>query len=218
MSRRCQVILVAASAAAFAAGLFLFFRVVYEHNKRLRVVEPGRFYRSGQMTAAGFTETVRRYKIRTIVNVQDEYPDPDLTLGPLSLGTIKERELCDRLGVKYVWLEPDLQPRSTPGGPRPKALGKFLALMDDPDSYPVLLHCKAGLHRTGVLTAVYRMEYQGWSRQAAFRELKAHGFGDVACTDANDYVQQYVLSYRPRPAARDGLRRADRITFSPASE
>jgi hypothetical protein len=209
MSRRGQVILVAAFAAAFAAGLYLFFRAAYEHNKRLRVVEPGRFYRSGQMTAAGFTDTVRRYKIRTIVNVQDDFPDPDLPLGPLSFGTIKESELCDRLGVKYVWLEPDLQPRSTPGGPRPKALDKFLALMDDPESYPVLLHCKAGLHRTGVLAAVYRMEYQGWSPEAAFRELKAHGFGDVACTAANDYVQQYVLGYRPRPPVPAGLRRAD---------
>ena len=34
--------------------------------------------------------------------------------------------------------------------------------MDDPDSYPVLIHCNAGLNRTGVMVAVYRMEYQGW--------------------------------------------------------
>ena len=33
---------------------------------------------------------------------------------------------------------------------------------------------------------------------AALRELKAHGFGDIYCTAANDYVRQYVLNYRPR--------------------
>jgi protein-tyrosine phosphatase len=198
MSRRGQVILVGTLLAAAVGGFYLFFRAVYEHGKRLRVVEPGRYYRCGQLTAAGFTDVVRSEGIRTIVNVQDEFPDPDLQLGPFSCDTIKESELCERLGVRYVWLEPDLQPRSTPGGPRPVVLDKFLALMDDPATYPVLLHCKAGLHRTGVLTAVYRMEYQGWSRESAYRELKAHGFGDSACTSANDYVYQYVLTYKPR--------------------
>ena len=60
----------------------------------------------------------------------------------------------------------------------------------------MLIHCKAGLHRTGILTAVYRMEYEGWTPAQAYRELKAHGFGDWACTSANDYVNEYVLQYR----------------------
>ncbi len=70
--------------------------------------------------------------------------------------------------------------------------------MDDEASYPVLIHCRAGLHRTGVLSAVYRMEYQGWSPLEAFEELRAHGFGTFACTAANEYVRQYVLTYRRR--------------------
>jgi protein tyrosine/serine phosphatase len=70
--------------------------------------------------------------------------------------------------------------------------------MDDPTNHPVLIHCRAGLHRTGVLTAVYRMEYEGWSTREAFNELKSNGFGDSACTSANEYVSQYVLAYRPR--------------------
>ena len=77
-------------------------------------------------------------------------------------------------------------------------IDEFLSLMDNPANRPVLLHCKAGLHRTGVLVAVYRMEYDGWDPLAAVEELKANGFGDVACTAANDYIQQYVLNYKPR--------------------
>jgi tyrosine-protein phosphatase SIW14 len=195
MTRQGQFVLVALLVIAFIGGCYAYFRPVYEHGKRLRVVEPGKFYRSGQMTAPGFEEAIRTYKIRTVVNVQNDYPDPDLARGVFRSDTVKERELCRRLGVNYVWLSPDLQPRSTPGGPRPAVLDEFLALLDDPDAYPILLHCKAGLHRTGVLTAVYRMEYQGWSRESAFRELKAHGFGDSDCTCANDYVSQYVLNY-----------------------
>jgi protein tyrosine phosphatase (PTP) superfamily phosphohydrolase (DUF442 family) len=198
MGRLGKIALVGFFVVAFALGSYAYFRAVYSHGKRLRVVEAGKFYRCGQLTAAGFREAVARYGIRTILNVQDDFPDPDIALSFLGSATIKERELCEQLGVRYVWLPPDLQPRSTPGGPRPAAIDEFLALMDDPASYPVLIHCKAGLHRTGVLTALWRMEYQGWSREAAFREMKAHGFGDWACTCANDYVEQYVLGYTPR--------------------
>ena len=70
--------------------------------------------------------------------------------------------------------------------------------MDDPANYPVLIHCKAGLHRTGILVAVYRMEYEGWTPQAAIRELKDNGFGEFVCSSANNYVQEYILTYRPR--------------------
>jgi len=34
---------------------FMYYRAQYTHAKRLRVVEPGELYRSGQMSVAGFT-------------------------------------------------------------------------------------------------------------------------------------------------------------------
>jgi hypothetical protein len=195
--------LIAALSVSFTVGLYFYYRTVWEHTKRLRAVEPGVFYRSGQMTAEGFEEAIRRYKIRTVINVQDDFPDPTLRETVWG-GKVSESEMCRRLGVRYVALSPDLQPRTTPGGPRPRVLDEFLAVMDREDVYPALIHCKAGLHRTGVLCAVWRMEYQGWSNQMAFRELRAHGFGDRACTRANDYVRQYVLDYAPR-TQRPGL-------------
>jgi protein tyrosine phosphatase (PTP) superfamily phosphohydrolase (DUF442 family) len=188
----------------------VFYRSVYAYGKRLRVVIPGRIYRSGQLTVAGFTDVVHQLGIQTIVNLQDDYPDPDLCQSFWDRRTTKESELCHRLGVRYVLIEPDLISRTRIPAERPAAIDRFLELMDDASIYPVLIHCKAGLHRTGLLSAVYRMEYQGWSNGEACRELRAHGFGDWACTSANDYVKQYVLTYRPglrrnrsRPADRD---------------
>jgi tyrosine-protein phosphatase SIW14 len=176
---------------------YVYYRWDYTHAKRLRVVEPGRVYRSGQMTVSGFEEAVRQYRIRTIVNLQDEYPDPDVDVGYFARGTEKEAALCRRLGVQYVYLQPDLIPRHEfRAGGRPRAIERFLAIMDDPANYPVLLHCRAGLHRTGCLTAVYRMEYDGWTPREAIREVKRHGFGDGACTSANDYIPQYILTYQ----------------------
>lgn len=172
------------------------YRNVYTFDKRLREVDPGRVYRSGEMTAAGFADAVARYKIRTILNLQDDYPDPDVTRSFWNWNTVKETELCRQLGVRYVLIKPDLIFRRRVPVERPAAVDAFLDLMDDPDAYPVLIHCKAGLHRTGCLTAVYRMEYQGWSPDRAYDELRAHGFGDWVCTSGNDYVNEYVLEYR----------------------
>jgi protein tyrosine/serine phosphatase len=149
------------------------------------------------MTASGFEEAVDRYHIRTIINLQDEFPDPDIALGYITRGTIKESELCRQLDVRYIFLGPDLISRKRIPYDRPPAIDRFLALMDDPATYPVLLHCRAGLHRTGVMVAVYRMEYEGWTREQVMAEMKAHGFGEWPCTTANDYITQYIESYKP---------------------
>jgi protein tyrosine/serine phosphatase len=198
MTKAWQFALVGGTAVfLFAIAPYVYFRSLYTTSKRLREVVPGRVYRSGQLTAEGFAEAVTRYQIRTIINVQDDNPDPNLFVSFWSGKRIKESELCSQLGVRYVKLAPDLVSRRAGPDRRPEVIEHFLAVMDREDTYPVLFHCKAGLHRTGILAAVYRMEYQGWSRAAAFRELKGHGFGTWACTSANDYVSQYVLEYRP---------------------
>src|SRR5438105_3682035 len=63
--------------AALLVGVpFLPVRAVYDHARRLRVGTPGKFYRCGQLTVAGFRDAIERYHIRTVVNVQDLYPDP----------------------------------------------------------------------------------------------------------------------------------------------
>jgi len=45
---------------------------------------------------------------------------------------------------------------------------------------PVLIHCKHGLDRTGLVSAMYRVVVQGWTKQAALDEMRKGGFGDEA--------------------------------------
>jgi protein-tyrosine phosphatase len=179
------------------------YRAQYIHAKRFREVEPGRFYRSGQMTAAGFRETIERYHIKTVVNLQHEEPDPLLADYWLGRGKIPEKELCEQLGVKYVLLTPDLLPPDNTLDKEPPAVTQWLELLDDEKNYPILLHCKAGLHRTGRLTAIYRMEYHGWSAGEALREAQANGYGLLASNESDKYVIQFIENYKPR---RRGIR------------
>jgi tyrosine-protein phosphatase SIW14 len=171
------------------------YRYQYIHAKRFREVIPGRLYRSGQMTAAGFRETIDRYRIKTVINLQHENRDPLLANHWLGKSTLHESELCKQLGVKYILLTPDLLPPNNRLDVIPPAVDEFLKIMDDESNYPVLLHCKAGLHRTGRLTAIYRMEYQGWSEGEALRELRANGYGFVAASERDEFVIQFIQNY-----------------------
>jgi protein tyrosine phosphatase (PTP) superfamily phosphohydrolase (DUF442 family) len=175
-----------------------YFRYHYAHAKRFRVVTPGTLYRSGQMTADGLREIVARDGVRTVINLQHEEPDPLLPDRWMGRGVVRESELCRALGVKYVLLTPDVIPPGLPLDRVPPVVDDFLAVLDDPANHPVLLHCKAGLHRTGRLTAIYRMEYQGWSEGEALRELRANGYGFVAASEADEFVVRFVQNYTPR--------------------
>lgn len=44
-------------------------------------------------------------------------------------------------------------------------------------SGPVLIHCLHGADRTGLVAAMYRMIYQGWTREEALDELQHGGYG-----------------------------------------
>ncbi|HKO96396.1 MAG TPA: tyrosine-protein phosphatase [Pyrinomonadaceae bacterium] len=54
----------------------------------------------------------------------------------------------------------------------------FLSLVNDPANFPVYVHCKGGKHRTGALTAAYRITHDGWTADQAFEEMKRYDFED----------------------------------------
>jgi hypothetical protein len=174
------------------------YRYEYVQAKRFREVTPGRFYRSGQMTVPGFREIIERFKIKTVINLQHEEPDPLLADRWLGGGKLPESELCQELGVRYVLLTPDILPPGNRLDSIPPVVDDFLKLLDDESNYPILLHCKAGLHRTGRLTAIYRMEYQGWTPGEALREARANGYGFIMASEADVYVIQFIENYVPR--------------------
>src|SRR5438105_5013533 len=78
------------------------YRDMYRYAKRLRVVTEGKVYRSGCLTAAGFEEAIKKYGIKTVLNLQDEAPDPALPNHYFTFATTPESEVCRRTGAKLV--------------------------------------------------------------------------------------------------------------------
>ncbi|WP_213937628.1 tyrosine-protein phosphatase [Pseudomonas sp. dw_612] len=56
---------------------------------------------------------------------------------------------------------------------------------------PVLMHCKHGSDRTGLMAAMYRVVVQGWSKEDALNEMTEGGFGDsIHFKDSVRYMMQ----------------------------
>ena len=183
-------------------------RLTYVQSKRMRVVSEGKLYRSGQMLADGFRAAHREHQFKSIVNLQDkeiataeDERDPRLAKSYFVNSKLRESEVAAELGVKFFQLDGAALNTDGTGG-RPKLLDDFLAVTDDADNYPMLIHCKAGLHRTGWMTAVWRMEYESWTPLNALEEMRANGFGTFKATDDNDYLKPYIFDYVPGVRAK----------------
>jgi tyrosine-protein phosphatase SIW14 len=167
--------------------LVLAFQVQNE-LRGLKVVREGVLYRSGQMTTDGLKRVLHDHGIRTVVSLRDA-PVPD-KLAP----DADEEEFCRRLGVRFYRLPP--QPWEARIGPPPVEpnVRKFREVMADPTNHPVLVHCFAGIHRTGAYCAIYRMEFEHWSNEQAIGEVMACGYGNFY--DDLD-ISGYLEHYRP---------------------
>jgi tyrosine-protein phosphatase SIW14 len=175
--------------------------------RNFHVVREGVLYRSGQMSLAGLQRTVHDYNIKTVVTLRDSAdpkdPPPDHD----------EEVYCRAAGITYVRISPRVwwSPNGLP--PAEKGVRRFREIMDNPANYPVLVHCFAGVHRSGAFCAVYRMEYEHWSNAEAMAELRSGGYSHL---DDEWDLLNYLEEYQPRwkhsdRAAREKSRQAKAV-------
>lgn len=98
-----------------------------------------------------------------------------------------EARLVEAAGMKFYRI-----PMTTHVPPTAEQLALFRQIVNDPAQQPVYVHCKGGKHRTGVMTAVYRMEQDGWTGDQAFKEMKRYKFGmDFLHSEFKRFVYNY---------------------------
>lgn len=134
------------------------------------------YYRGGQPEGHDFAD-LAALGIKTIIDLQ-EY------------GDTAEPEMVLAARMKYHRI-----PMNTRVPPTPEQLALFLQLVSDSASQPVYVHCAGGRHRTGVMTAVYRMTADGWTADQAFKEMKKYNFGpDFLHPEFKRFVYAYQLA------------------------
>ena len=174
--RVCVTVGVALTTIAVCAGAYYAHWVVARH--RLTVIADGVVYQSAQMPPEALLEVVEDHGIRTVIDLRKDGPLVAAEGGALAWA-----------GVEHVHL-----PMSQV--PAPETVGAFLQVMDDPANRPVLIHCEHGEGRSVILSALYRIEYEGWTPDEARRAARLFSFrGSFA---PGRKKGKYLLSYAAR--------------------
>lgn len=137
------------------------------------------YYRGAQPTGNDYA-ALAALGVKTVVN---------LTNG--EDGDAGERELVERQGMRYVNI-----PMTTRKPPTDTEIAAFLAAVDEEGA--VYVHCVGGRHRTGVMTAVYRMTRDGLTGAQAFQEMKQFKYGPDFL---HPEFKKFVYTYQPKAAA-----------------
>jgi protein tyrosine/serine phosphatase len=117
-------------------------------------------YFRGSQPSAVQMEQLKQLGIRTVIDLRR-----DRVTGAEDWAT--------RAGLQYFSI--DMKPSKAATEEQTEY---FLSLVNNPANWPVYVHCKGGRHRTGALTAVYRITHDGWTAAQAYEEMKKYDFND----------------------------------------
>lgn len=157
------------------------FRLVYANSHRMS----DKAWRSAQ-PAPHQLRGFARAGVRTVVNLR----------GIRDCGSFwLEQRACQKYGMKLV----NFQVRSR-AAPSKEELWGAKRLFDEIE-YPVLMHCKSGADRAGLISVLYRHLHEGVPMQEAKKELSIrYGHIRQAHTGILDYFfERYIADNAVRP-------------------
>lgn len=121
-------------------------------------VSPG-FYRGGRLDEAGVAR-LAKLGVKTIVNLEND-----------TSAVASEKRWAAAASITEV-----SSPMSGTWTPDDHQVDGLLATLADRSNYPLYIHCKKGMDRTGVIVALHRVVNEGWTVAAAARERDLLGF------------------------------------------
>jgi protein tyrosine/serine phosphatase len=201
--RICRWVFALLILAVISVSPFIYKWVQYARFRGLHEVRAGVLYRSGQLNLTGLKRVIYDQRIRTVIS---------LRAGEFDIEK-EEEEYCRSEGINFYRLPPRAWGATDGSVPAEKGVQTFREVMSNPRNHPVLIHCFAGIHRSGAYCAVYRMEFEGWTNERAIAEMRTLGYSQI---DDEWDVLEYLEKYQPRgmaaPKTPDIVRPAN---FSP---
>lgn len=155
---------ISAVTAGICLGGFLGYLGFLQLSGNFHTVVEGELYRSAQPTSADLESYVRRYGIKTVINLRGpERRDHWYT---------EEIATASRLGVYHV----DFAMSATREVTR-KTADKLVEIMKTAPK-PILIHCKSGADRTGIAAALYSHKIAGHDEEMSEDQLSI-AFGHI---------------------------------------
>jgi tyrosine-protein phosphatase SIW14 len=135
-----------------------------------------RFYRGAQPLPDDY-QALKELGITTIIDLRGDPTD-------------YEKSSAEAVGIKYVNI-----PMSGYKYPRQDQVDEAYSILNNPEMGKVYVHCKAGIHRTGVVGAFYRFKNFGWDYDKAYQEMQNYEFtAGFTHRSFKSYVKDYAKS------------------------
>ena len=135
-------------------------------NHNFETITEGKVYKSGVIPPDEIESYVKKYHIKSIVDLR--FPGTsDLVNNPeIPSELTAEKAAVEKIqGVNYFNNGSDQVPK-------PENLESFFKIMDNPDNYPVLIHCYHGVGRAEMYSAIYRIEYENFTNEKARENVR----------------------------------------------
>lgn len=175
-----------------AIVLFFAGKYVYDMNinHNFETISEGKVYKSGVIPPDEIQDYVQKYHIKSIVDLR--FPGTnDLINNPeIPAELTAEREAVSKIkGVNYF-------NNGSNQVPKQENLDRFFKIMDNPDNYPVLIHCYHGVGRAEMYSALYRIEYEHFSNEQARHGVRT--FLTWSSFDDGTPKGEYLKAYKSR--------------------
>ncbi len=83
-----------------------------------------------------------------------------------------------RLAQDHVIVYLDVPILASPLEPSERTVKEALLTLADPSLRPIYIHCLLSEDRTALIVGLYRIYYEGWPAEAAWKEMLRRGFHD----------------------------------------
>jgi len=149
-------------------------------------------YRSAQPNPYQLKRIIKKYNIKTIINLR----------GPDEIAILElEREVCKNLNVKFI--ETEYKSREIPTFQKIKEAKELFESIE----YPALIHCKAGADRTGLMALLYLYFIKKVPIKEGLKQLSFIPYGHVnyANTGLVDFYFKKFMEYEKSHSNTDLL-------------
>lgn len=164
---------------------------------RFQVVRSGRVYRSAQPQTSELSALQHTLGLKTVICLRSEMTPEERAA---------EEDWCNLHGVRFLY-EPVPSAQATAA-----QVNEVFSVLRDRACWPVLIHCRSGRHRTGMIVVCYRMACEGWTLSRARREMLEVG-GRDACDRCDAFLHTFALGLSgPLPPQANGTAKQDTLS------
>ena len=181
--------------AIFVIAMIIAAREIYvvNINHNFETITEGKVYKSGVIPPDQLEEYIKKNNIKSVVDLRFPGTGDDVNNPEVPEELIAEREAIAKLqGVNYFNNGSDQVPSQD-------RVDSFLKIMDNPDNYPVLIHCYHGIGRAELYSALYKIEYEGMDPDKARTSTRL--ITKWSSFDDGTPKGEYLKAYQPRPKA-----------------